>query len=110
MTAKSRNTRNASTSRRVAPTAEVGPSTEELAAAEVPAVDEAPIVAPTGDDPAAEEPAVVDELAERVPCRIGRDIDPEARECPRSEFDPGTGLCNLHFVTRLDLREVARHD
>lgn len=48
--------------------------------------------------------------AERGWCRIGRDLDDNAPECPRHELDPGAGLCNLHFVTRLDLREVARND
>ncbi|MGA6164301.1 hypothetical protein [Amycolatopsis magusensis] len=47
--------------------------------------------------------------AEPARCRMGRDLDPGAPQCPRSEFEPGAGLCNLHFVTRLDLREVARH-
>lgn len=30
--------------------------------------------------------------------------------CPVLEFEPGRGLCDGHFTTRLDLREVARHD
>lgn len=30
--------------------------------------------------------------------------------CPVLEFEPGRGLCMGHFTTRLDLREVARHD
>ncbi|MBB4689820.1 hypothetical protein [Amycolatopsis jiangsuensis] len=30
--------------------------------------------------------------------------------CPVLEFEPGRGLCMDHFTTRLDLREVARHD
>jgi hypothetical protein len=42
-------------------------------------------------------------------CRIGRDLEETAPECPRHEFEPGARLCNLHFVTRLDLREVARN-
>ncbi|MBN6037470.1 hypothetical protein [Amycolatopsis sp. 195334CR] len=51
-----------------------------------------------------------DSTPEPARCRVGRDLEPDAPECPRSEFESGTGLCNLHFVTRLDLREVARHD
>lgn len=43
-------------------------------------------------------------------CRIGRDLEENAPECPRHEFEAGARLCNLHFVTRLDLREVARND
>lgn len=30
--------------------------------------------------------------------------------CTESEFEEGRGLCMAHFTTRLDLREVARHD
>jgi hypothetical protein len=30
--------------------------------------------------------------------------------CSVLEFEPGRGLCDGHFTTRLDLREVARHD
>lgn len=60
--------------------------------------------------PAAAAQAVEEQAPELAWCRIGRDLEEFSPECPRHEFDPGTGLCNLHFVTRLDLREVARHD
>ncbi|GAB3154237.1 hypothetical protein GCM10027258_57810 [Amycolatopsis stemonae] len=71
------------------------------------------------EEPATPTPAVAEQPAaaadegqaqELAWCRIGRDLEDDAPECPRHEFEPGARLCNLHFVTRLDLREVARND
>jgi hypothetical protein len=58
--------------------------------------------APAADTAPAED-------AELAWCRVGRDLEETAPECPRHEFERGARLCNLHFVTRLDLREVARN-
>lgn len=69
-----------------------------MAADAAPAADEQPAAEADAPEP------------ERDWCRVGRDLDEGAPECPRHELDPGLGLCNLHFVTRLDLREAARHD
>lgn len=87
-----------------------------------PAADETPVVGEAGPEitlpsVADEQPADLappeldeDQAPELAWCRIGRDLEETAPECPRHEFEPGTRLCNLHFVTRLDLREVARND
>jgi hypothetical protein len=95
-------------------------------AEETPAVEETPalgpvvgeagpeIALPPGADeqPGAAAPAELDEgqAPKLAWCRIGRDLEENAPECPRHEFEAGARLCNLHFVTRLDLREVARND
>lgn len=58
--------------------------------------------APTGDQ---SEPRRPDSRFEVV--TVGECI---VDGCPVLEFEPGRGLCMGHFTTRLDLREVARHD
>lgn len=73
---------------------------------------QAPVVAE--DEPAVDEQTNQNDddgqELELAWCRIGRDLEEHAPECPRHEFEAGARLCNLHFVTRLDLREVARND
>jgi hypothetical protein len=60
-----------------------------------------------------------DRLLEAEESEEDAPTEPEADEqldecvvdnCTDDEFEPGRKLCNYHFTTRLDLREVARND
>lgn len=86
------------------------PSTTPAAAE--PAVEESTAPATVTEQPAELPPAELDDgpAQELAWCRIGRDLEEDAPECPRHEFEPGAELCNLHFVTRLDLRKADRND
>ena len=81
-----------------------------------------PAAEPVDTKPVVEEPAPGEDpnptLAERTdpaPRRPDSRVEAVAVDecmvdgCPCLEFEPGRRLCNGHYTTRLDLREVASH-